>query len=134
MDDGMSFKVQGHRVYAHSQSGFYFVELKRGTQRSLKTKDKRVAIKRAKGVIDEYDKDKTIQIYHGENITLIQLKEEYITDPDRGGLSPHTLRNDELALRLLGMPSATTLRFLFLVQRLGTAKSPNSKRCVRPGM
>lgn len=131
----MSFKIKGFRVFKSSKSGYYYIELKRGQQRSLGTKNKREAQDLAKEIIARYLEKTLIQLHQGGNITLTQFKEEYINDPDREGLSPDTLRADKNALRRLGDAVGHNTPVSLFGSKVGDAKiSEFKKNCKARGV
>lgn len=87
------------RLYQRPDSENWYIELKRGKSRSLKTKDKNLAqqifneIRRAE--MTKYLNPKT-----QTDLSVLDWKEKYLKS--RFGLSENTTRADELALRLLG--------------------------------
>ena len=87
------------RLFQHRE--IWYVEFPGGKRRSLKTKDARKAKGLYRDIEREYLRGNFIKLEQQTNAKLSNLKEKYITSPDRADLSDKSLTADELAIRSL---------------------------------
>jgi len=92
----ISYKINGYRVFKSTKSGYYYIELKRGLERSLKTKNGENAKEIAKILVKKLNKKKISVIKSSKNKTLSEYLEEYIDN--RSDLSIKTTNMDKTAI------------------------------------
>lgn len=83
----------------YTRNGWYWAELSRGKAKSLRTRDRKEAEGLFKEMEREWLRGRLLLLEDLKKISLGGFTEKYIAS--RGGLSPWTIKKDELALKLL---------------------------------
>jgi len=96
MDVAISFKIRGYRIFKSTKSGYYYIELKRGLERSLKTKNGEQAKEIAKALVRRINQNKIEILRSSKNKKLSVYLKEYIAD--RSDLSEKTTNMDKTAI------------------------------------
>ena len=91
-----SFKIQGYRIFKSTKSGYYYVEIRRGLERSLKTKNGDDAKTIARSLIRQISEKKTIILRGNKDKKISDYLEDYIFD--REDLAEKTINLDRTAV------------------------------------
>lgn len=81
-------------------NGFWYIEIQRGTPKSLKTRDKEVARRVYRRVRKDVMLGKIAELEHSKTVSLRQFADEYVRHR-QNMKAPKTVKADELALRKL---------------------------------
>ncbi len=84
----------------YKRGGTYYVEFSRGKKKSLRTADEKMAAAVFREMEREYLRGRLLNIDDYKKVTLSDFSAKY--SRSRIGISRHTIRKDELALKLLG--------------------------------
>jgi integrase len=96
MEMAISFKIQGYRVFKSTKSGYYYITIKRGVERSLQTKNGDIAKDRSRSVVKTLLEKKITLLKKNKNKTISEYLEDYIND--REDLSIKTTKLDKTAI------------------------------------
>lgn len=88
------------RLFRHPRTGYWYVEFKRGSQRSLRTKNNRLARKLFHDIKRDWLKGRLIKLDKVRRVSLDELRDELLEA--KSDLSPATIRMYRLAYTSLG--------------------------------
>ena len=117
------------RLFQHRE--IFYVEFTGGKRRSLKTKDKRVAQRLFAELKKEILLGNIVTLENQNQITIDDLKDIYLKDPNRADLSKKTHSADSLALRKLsdaiGNKNLNLLKMKHITEFKASCKAQNVK-------
>lgn len=117
------------RLFRHPRTGYFYVEFKRGSQRSLRTKSDRLARKLFHDIKRDWLKGRLIKLDKVQRVSLDELRDELLDA--KSDLSPSTIRMYRLAFTSL----AAVVGGKLAVRLIARQKIDRFKRiCLSRGM